>query len=195
MIAVFDFDGTLCYGPTGIFLFASHPLWKSFPCIAGFALAQFFHLQGRVEHRCIRGLDMNRAVRRAVKIPPVPAGVELFRELEKDHRMIVMSYSFADVVRAYLKKLGLEAEVYAKEVVKENGRAVRFSDDPVTEALLDDPVHGKRKVLQLAGLKPDICVGDNERRDRLCDNFVDIRKVEPDYVNKVIQAVRTFSTR
>jgi len=193
MIAVFDFDGTLCYG-ISMMLLAPRP---SFPARLNLLFSFFLtrvtgrDYYGESMEGLMRGLKLEEVLEKALSLPPVEGAVRFARELQqRGYRLIVISYTAKELIEAYLKKVGIKAEVYARQLIVKNGRIEGYRRDWVYEALLDAK-HGKRKIVERLGIQPELCVGDHRERDRLCDNYIDVRELEEDYMPKWKQFILT----
>ena len=93
-----------------------------------------------------------------------------------------MSFSPAFFIRAWLKQKGFDFEIICPDiVVDKSGTVERVSDDWVTKESLDDPVHAKKKVLEKYNIRPDLSVGDNTKRDKLSEAYIDIKKYQKKY--------------
>jgi hypothetical protein len=140
------------------------------------------------------GKDVSETIDRMKNLAPVPGGVSYFRQLSvRGYKMIVMSYSPTVFVSPWLTANGLDAELICPNFVMSANLLHMVSQDPVTQIYLKEPHDAKAKALAKMNIKPDICVGDNKRRDGACDKYVDIRKLEPEYYkNKIQQALHNL---
>ena len=150
----------------------------------------FYHrnaLQGLI------GKDVSETIERIRYLPPVPGGVAYFRRLsDQGYKIIVMSYSPGVFVSPWLNINCLKAELICPSLVMTADVVQKVSQDPVTKTYLRESKRAKSIILAKMGIDPDICVGDNKHRDGLCDTYVDIRKLEPQYKNKVQQALHNL---
>jgi phosphoserine phosphatase len=193
--AVFDFDGTLVYAPSSLVWTAGFSFWKK---LSFLPLYIFEKLTGKSLYQkkafdWLVGQDIKKTTEEVKALPPVNGGVKKFKELSRaGYRMIVMSFSPGYFIRAWLKAKNLRAEVICPDIVVKSGIVKKISPDYVTRMFLEHPVEAKKKVVKKIRIKPAVCVGDNHRRDALCNNYIDIVRLEPNYKNKIIQAIHLF---
>ena len=194
--AIFDFDETLIYLPSALIWSKKIGLKKKLQIPMQFVLGKLDGLPGVHEKafEWMVGKDVSETIDRMKNLPPVPGGVAYFKELsDQGYKIIVMSYSPGVFVSPWLNINGLNAEIICPDFVMSAKVLQMVSDDPVTQIYLKEPRNAKAKVLAKMNIKPDICVGDNKRRDGLCDKYVDIRKLEPKYYkNKIQQALKNL---
>ena len=189
--AVFDFDETLIYLPSALIWSKKMGLKKKLQIPLLFILGRLDGVPNLHEKafEWMVGKDVSETIDQMKNLPPVPGGVTYFRELSaRGYKMIVMSYSPGVFVSSWLNANNLKAELLCPNFVMSANMLEMVSKDPVTQIYLKDPHNAKAEVLAQMSIKPDICVGDNERRDSLCDYYVDIRKLEPNYKSKIQQA-------
>ena len=192
-LAVFDFDGTLVYRPSSLVWANGIPFLKKIRI-------PFLYLLEKITGRPIYqrkvfewlvGLDITVEAERMKSLPPVPKVVEYFQELaSQGYQMIVISYSPGFFVKAWMDAHGLSADIYCPDIVVADGVVKGLATDWVTGLFLAEPRGAKMAALDKRGLTPDVSVGDNRRRDAVCDNYVDVRKIQRRYTHKIIQAVK-----
>jgi phosphoserine phosphatase len=194
--AVFDFDETLVYLPSALIWSRKIPLQKKLQFPFLFFVEKIFGVpwyHGKTFEWLI-GKDVSETIDRMRNLPPVPGGVAFFRQVSaQGYKMIVMSYSPGVFVNSWLSANGLEAELICPNFIMTDSVVQDVSGDPVTQSYLKEPKDAKARVLAKMGIKPDICVGDNRRRDGLCDKYVDIRDLEPQYKHKIRQVVQNLT--
>jgi phosphoserine phosphatase len=193
--AVFDFDETLVYLPSALIWSRMIPLQKKLQFPFLFFIEKIFRVpwyHGKTFEWMV-GKDLSKTIERMRSLPPVPGGVAFFRQVSvQGYKMIVMSYSPGVFVSSWLSANGLKAELICPNFVMTGSVVQDVSGDPVTQAYLKEPKDAKARVLAKMGIKPDICVGDNRRRDGLCDKYVDVRDLEPRYKHKIRQIVENL---
>ena len=188
--AVFDFDGTLAYMPSSLVWALEIPLLKKFLLLP---LIVFEKLTGRSAYQkkvfeWLVGTPVSRSLRRMAGVPPVPEGLRYFKELaSKGYRMVVMSYSRAIFVDAWLQAQGLSADVICPDFIVSRGKIEAVSDDEVTRIYLDEPKDAKRKVAEILNLRPEISVGDSRSRDHVGGKYRDIKELQAKYRSKAAQ--------
>ena len=188
--AIFDFDETLIYLPSALIWSKKIGLKKKLQIPLLFVLGKLDGVPGFHEKafEWMVGKDVSETIGRIKNLPPVTGGVTYFRQLSvQGYKMIVMSYSPRVFVSPWLTANGLYAELICPNFVMSANMVQMVSEDPVTQIYLKEPHNTKAKVLAKMNIKPDICVGDNKRRDGPCDKYVDIRKLEPKYYKYKIQ--------
>ena len=186
--AVFDFDETLIYLPSALIWSRKIGLIKKLQIPLLFMLGKLDGVPSYHEKafEWLVGKDVSETIDQIKNLSPVPGGVTYFQQLSaQGYKMIVMSYSPGVFVGSWLTANGLEAELICPNFIVSANRLQMVSEDPVTQIYLKDLNNAKAKVLEKLNITPDICVGDNERRDGLCDRYVDIRSLEPNYKNKI----------
>ena len=192
-LAVFDFDGTLVYRPSSL-VWAGGISWLrklQIPFLYVFEKLTGIPTYQRKVFEWLVGLDVLETAERMKRLPPVPSVVEYFRELSSQgYQIIVMSYSPGFFVNAWLDANGLSADVYCPDIVVKRGEVKSLANDWATNLFLAEPKGAKLKALQKRGLAADVCVGDNRRRDAICDNYVDVRKLQKWYTPKFLQAIK-----
>ena len=193
--AVFDFDETLIYLPSALIWSKKIDLKKKLQIPLLFILGKLdgapnFHQKA---FEWMVGKDISETIDEMKNLPPVPGGVTYFSELfAQGYKMIVMSYSPGIFVSSWLTANGLKAELLCPNFVMSANMLQMVSNDPVTKIYLKERHNAKAKVLKKMNIKPDICVGDNKRRDGLCDKYLDIRNLEPNYKNKFQQVLHNL---
>ena len=185
--AVFDFNETLVYLPSILIWSRKIPFQKKVLLPFGFIVEKLFGIPWYPENvlECLRGKDLLRTIERMKNLPSVPGGVTYFRSLsDRGYKITVMSYSPGVFVNSWLSANRLEAQLICPNLVISDGVVQDISKDPVTKIYTEEPNCAKAIVLAKMNIRPDICVGDDERRDRVCDQYVNIRELEPNYKNK-----------
>lgn len=193
--AVFDFDGTLVYAPSSVYWTWGVPLWQksTFPFLYVFEKLTGKSLYQKKAFEWLVGRDVTSALAKVRSLPPVPAGISKFKEFQNDgYKMVVMSYSPATFVKAWLDEKKLSAEVICPDVEVSSGLVKGLSEDWVTDTFTEKPRDAKKRVLSHKKINPDVCVGDNRSRDAVCDNYLDIRELQPNYRNKLLQILKMF---
>jgi len=195
-IAVFDFDGTLVYAPSSLIWTRDVPIFKRifFPFTY---LLEKLTKKSSYQKRAFEwliGLRVSETAKVLNKLSEVTSGVKKFKEFQsKGYRIIVMSFSPAFFIKKWLKAHGLKAEVICPDIiVNKKGVVEKVSDDWVTEMYLKETVYAKKLVLEKLHISPFVSVGDNTIRDKLCDNYIDITKLQPNYKHKIIQGLNLF---
>jgi phosphoserine phosphatase len=186
--AVFDFDETLIYLPSALIWSRKIGLIKKLQIPLLYLLGKLDGVPSCHEKafEWLVGKDISETIDQIKDLPPVPGGVTYFQQLAaQGYKMIVMSYSPGVFVAPWLSANGLKAQLLCPNLIVSNSMLRRVSQDPVTQIYLKEPNNAKAKVLAKLHITPDICVGDNERRDGLCDQYVDIRSLEPNYKNRI----------
>ena len=89
--------------------------------------------------------------------------------------MIVMSYSPGIFVQSWLDAHELSAELICPDFDVSQGIVKSISKDEVTDIYLNQPKAAKRDVINMLNIMPSVSVGDNHKRDVLCDNYKKIR--------------------
>jgi hypothetical protein len=126
-------------------------------------------------------------------LPPAAGGVVFFRKLSSNgYKMIIMSYSPGVFANSWISANGLEAGVICPDFVMSNNVIRTISTDRVTEIYLNKPKDAKAIVLENMDVRPDICVGNNKQRDGICNMFVDIRTIEPQYKHLIRQVLHNL---
>lgn len=190
--AVFDFDGTLVYAPSSLVWTEGFSVWKkmAFPFLYIFEKITGKSLYQKKAFDWLVGQDIKKVTEKVKTLPPVNGGVEKFRELSRSgYKMIVMSFSPGYFIQAWLNAKKLKAKVICPDIVVESGRVKKVSSDYVTRMFIDHPIEAKKKVLEKMKIKPAVSVGDSYRRDAVCKNYIDIVALEPNYRNKILQAI------
>jgi phosphoserine phosphatase len=190
--AVFDFDETLVCLPSGV-------IWSRPISFSRKIMFPFLYLFGKlsgviVYHQKVFewliGSDVSRMIDRMNILPPVAGGLAFFKTLHANgYKIIVMSYTPGVFVNSWLAAYDLNAEIICPKLNISNGKVQNISDDSVTQIYLKYPKSAKMKILADLDIKPHICVGDNRRRDAVCDKFIDIRKLEPRYKSRVLRCL------
>ena len=198
-IAVFDFDGTLCYAPSSVFWTSDIPFFKRVSLLFDY-LHEKTTKHPKYQKKAfeyIVGTDAKKIIKRIKKLPAVPKGIEKLNELKKeDYRIIVMSFSPASFVSAWLDEKGIEAEVICPDIlIDDSGKIKGVSEDWVTKIFLEDIIHAKKTVLKKYNILPSISVGDNTKRDKVCEEYIDIRKYQKPYKNKIFQILSILFER
>lgn len=194
--AVFDFDETLVYLPSAIVWSREIAFKNKLQLTLLFILEKLTGVQWYHEKvlQCMVGKDVSETIDQMKALPPVPGGVNYFRQLcANGYKMIVMSYSPGVFVSPWLTANGLNAELICPDFVMSANMLQMVSEDPVTQIYLKESHDAKAKVLAKMNIEPDICVGNNERRDGLCDKYVDIRSLEPKYKSKIQQVLQNLN--
>jgi len=193
--AVFDFDETLIYLPSALIWSKKIDLKKKLQIPLLFILGKFDGVP-RYHEKAFEwmvGKHVYETIDQMKNLPPVPGGVNYFRQLSaQGYKMIVMSYSPGVFVSPWLTANGLKAELICPNFIMSANMLQMVSEDPVTQIYLKEPHNAKAKVLAKMNIKPDICVGNNKRQDGLCDKYLDIRNLEPNYKNKIQQVLHNL---
>lgn len=193
--AVFDFDGTLAYMPSSLVWAMKVPLLKKFMFVP---LYLFEKLTGRSSYQkkvfeWLVGTEVGETLERMKHVPPVPEGVRYFKELSsKGYRIVVMSYSPALFVNAWLEAQGLAADVICPDFVVSRGKIKAVADDEVTRLYLRDTLGAKQKVARMLNLQPSISVGDNRKRDFVGGKYKSIRELQERYRSKPVQVIKNL---
>jgi phosphoserine phosphatase len=191
--AVFDFDETLVYLHSAL-IWSKHIHLRNILKIPKLLmLGKFNGALGyhRKAFEWMVGKDVSRTIETMKSLPPIPGAVNYFRQLSaRGYKMIVMSYSPGVFVSPWLAANGLESELICPDFVVKANMLKTISNDPVTRTYLAELDRAKAKVLSDLDIRPDICVGDNARRDRMCDQYIDIRNLEPGYHNIIKRTLR-----
>ena len=174
-VVVFDFDGTLTKDRgmrpyLGLvkksFLIKLPFYWL----IEKMTRRPLFHkafiqsLEGVYLSDILKASERLRERKEAIKL------LEIFDQ--KGYRIAVVSYALKPVIEHFLNKRGLEPEIYAMSPNVVDGKISGYSDDWVTQTLLNDPDHAKKKILSKLNIEPNIAVGDNKKRDDLAPYYI-----------------------
>jgi len=192
-LAVFDFDGTLVYRPSSLVWANGISFLKKIqiPFLYALEILTGKPIYQRKVFEWLVGLDVTSATEKMKSLPPVPKVVEYFQELSSQgYQMIVISYSPGFFVKAWMDAHKLSADIYCPDIVVVDGVVKNLATDWVTNLFLAEPRGAKMAALDKRGLTPDVAVGDNRRRDAVCDNYIDVRKIQRRYTHKILQIVK-----
>ncbi len=192
-VAIFDFDGTLVYAPSSIIWTKEIPFIKRlfFPFAFLWEKLSKKSSYQKKAFEWLVGLRVSETAKDLCELSEVTKVVEKFHELQsKKYRVIVMSFSPAFFVKKWLGSHGLKAEVICPDIiVNKKGVVEKVSDDWVTKIYLKEPIYAKKIVLEKLHISPFVSIGDNTIRDKLCDNYIDVKKFQPNYKHKIIQVL------
>ncbi|MBR9690016.1 MAG: haloacid dehalogenase-like hydrolase [Candidatus Altiarchaeota archaeon] len=191
-IAIFDFDGTLVYAPSSLVWSRSASILNrlSFPLLWLIERVTGISIYQKKVFEWLVGKNIKESLKKIKGLPPVPEGLKYFKELsDKGYRMIVMSYSPGIFVQSWLDAYGLSAELICPDFDVSRGVVTAISNDEVTDIYLNQPKAAKRDVIGMLNIMPSVSVGDNHKRDVLCDNYKKIQKLQPKYKGKVRQVL------
>ena len=192
-VAVFDFDGTLVYAPSALIWTRDIPFFKRL----WFPFAYFWEkltkksAYQKKAFEWLVGLSVFETAKVLSELSEVTSVMKKFQEVQsKGYRVIVMSFSPAFFVKKWLGAHGLKAEVICPDIiVNKKGIVEKISEDWVTKIYLNEPIYAKKKVLEKLHISPFVSVGDNTTRDKVCDNYIDVKKFQLNYKHKIVQAL------
>ena len=192
---VFDFDGTISDAFSSLLIF-KHLRFHQIAKACWFLFWEKLTGRGDYQRRLVetlQGMEKEKIIEIGRNIPEIEETVELlFKLRQKNHKIYIISYGLKPIIDAFLEKKHLEVEeVIAIDLKFEDGRVAGPAEDSMSQLLISDPDGAKHKIIRLKKIKPDLSVGDSEKRDKHSDEYIAIQDLRGRYfrINQVMRSL------